>query len=117
MLDTNDDDLGIPLILGRSFLRTSRTIIDVCEGKLTLRISDDAVEFDFKNELKYPSEIADCWNISTDDDFVDDLSEEYAISSFKKCNENIISKEEANDELNKNKSDFKTLMRIEEMKD
>src|SRR3954469_21219540 len=117
VLDTKDDDLGVPLILGRSFLRTARTIIDVYEGKLTLRIGDDSVEFNFKNEMKYPPEADDCLNISTEDDFFDDLSEEYVIPSFEKYTENIISKEEENEELSKNEKDFKTLMRLEEMKE
>src|SRR5436190_15419746 len=99
MLDAKDDDLGVPLILGRSFLRTARTIIDVYEGKLSLRIGDDSVEFNFKN--KYPPEADDCLNISTEDDFFDDLSKEYVIPSFEKYTENIISKEEANKELSK----------------
>src|SRR3954464_12180651 len=117
VLDTKDDDLGVPLILGRSFLRTARTIIDVYEGKLTLRIGDDSVEFNFKNEMKYPPEADDCLNISSDDEFFDNLSEEYVIPSFEKYTENIISKEEANEELSKNEKDFKTLMRMEEIKD
>src|SRR4051812_36073380 len=66
--------------------------------------------------MKYPPEADDCLNISTDDEFFNDLSEEYVIPSFKKYTENIISKEEANEELSKNEKDFKTLMRIEEMK-
>src|SRR3954464_5149086 len=73
VLDTKDDDVGVPLNLGRSFLRTARTIIDVYEEKLTLRISDDLVEFNFKNEMKYSPEADDCLNISTEDDFFNDL--------------------------------------------
>src|SRR3954463_1991680 len=117
VLDTKENEVGIPLILGRSFLRTARTIIDVYEGKLTLRIGDDSVEFNFKNEMKYPPEADDCLNISTEDDFFDDLSEQYVIPSFEKYTENIISKEEENEELSKNEKYFKTLMRIEEIKD
>ena len=117
VLDTKEDDKGIPLILGRSFLRTARTIIDVYEGKLTLRIGDDSVEFNFNNEMKYPPEVADCWNVSADDDFFDDLTDEYVIPSLEKYTENIISKEEEKEELSKNEKDFKTLMRIEEIKD
>src|SRR3954467_10491666 len=67
--------------------------------------------------MKYPPEADDCLNISTEDDFFDDLSEEYVIPSFEKYAENIISKEEANEELTKNERDFKTLMRIDDMKD
>ena len=36
-----EEDRNIPLILGRSFLRTARTIIDVYEGKLIMRLGDD----------------------------------------------------------------------------
>ncbi|GKF39777.1 reverse transcriptase domain-containing protein, partial [Tanacetum coccineum] len=33
----------VPLILGRSFLKTGRTLIDVYEGEITLRVDNEAV--------------------------------------------------------------------------
>ncbi|XP_076924979.1 uncharacterized protein LOC143587619 [Bidens hawaiensis] len=36
-----DEDTYIPLILRRPFLATARALIDVCTGKLTLRVKDE----------------------------------------------------------------------------
>ncbi|XP_076949118.1 uncharacterized protein LOC143621644 [Bidens hawaiensis] len=40
ILDT-DEDKNVPLILGRPFLPTARALIDVCTGRLTLRVGDE----------------------------------------------------------------------------
>ncbi|GJW01900.1 reverse transcriptase domain-containing protein [Tanacetum coccineum] len=40
-----DADPRVPLILGRSFLKTGRAIIDVYKGELTLRVGKEAVKF------------------------------------------------------------------------
>nr|GEZ94379.1 reverse transcriptase domain-containing protein [Tanacetum cinerariifolium] len=40
-----DADPRVPLILGRSFLKTRRALIDVFEGKLTLRVGKEAITF------------------------------------------------------------------------
>ncbi|XP_031260625.1 uncharacterized protein LOC116118803 [Pistacia vera] len=47
---------NIPLILGRPLLATSRTLIDVHQGKLILRVEDEQVEFNVFNMVKYPFE-------------------------------------------------------------
>ncbi|XP_021746437.1 uncharacterized protein LOC110712285 [Chenopodium quinoa] len=41
-----DEDEIIPIILGRPFLATSKAIIDVKEGKMTLKVDNDSIEFD-----------------------------------------------------------------------
>ncbi|GKB71090.1 reverse transcriptase domain-containing protein [Tanacetum coccineum] len=38
-----DVDPRVPLIIGRSFLKTERALIDVYEGELTLRVGKEAV--------------------------------------------------------------------------
>nr|GEW27777.1 reverse transcriptase domain-containing protein [Tanacetum cinerariifolium] len=40
-----DADPRVPLILRRSFLKTERALIDVCDGELTLRVGKEAVTF------------------------------------------------------------------------
>ncbi|GJX85006.1 reverse transcriptase domain-containing protein [Tanacetum coccineum] len=35
----------VPLILGRYFLKTSRALIDVYEGELTLRVDNEAITY------------------------------------------------------------------------
>ncbi|GKG15241.1 reverse transcriptase domain-containing protein, partial [Tanacetum coccineum] len=46
-------DPRVPLILGRSFLKTSRTLIDVYEGEITLRVDNEAVTFNLDQTMKY----------------------------------------------------------------
>ncbi|XP_035837803.1 uncharacterized protein LOC118485606 [Helianthus annuus] len=41
-----DKDSRVPLILGRPFLNTARTIVDVAAGQITLRVNDEHVTFD-----------------------------------------------------------------------
>ncbi|GJR86395.1 reverse transcriptase domain-containing protein [Tanacetum coccineum] len=68
-------DPRVPLILGRSFLKTDRTLIDVYEGEITLRVDNEAVTFNLDQTMKYSS---------TDDnsvnriDIIDEICEEYA---------------------------------------
>ena len=44
VLDMEEDE-DVPIILGRPFLATGRTLIDVHQGKLTLRLDDEEVVF------------------------------------------------------------------------
>lgn len=44
VLDVNED-VDVPLILGRSFLRTSKEIIDMDGGKITLRVGNETVTY------------------------------------------------------------------------
>ncbi|GJX68321.1 reverse transcriptase domain-containing protein [Tanacetum coccineum] len=48
-------DPRVPLILGRSFLKTGRTLIDVYEGEITLRVDNEAVTFNLDQTMKYSS--------------------------------------------------------------
>ncbi|KAK1430086.1 hypothetical protein QVD17_12590 [Tagetes erecta] len=48
-----DEDSKVPLILGRPFLATARALIDVFDGKLTLRVDDDAITFDIQRSMKH----------------------------------------------------------------
>jgi len=48
-----DEDEKVPLILGRPFLATARALIDVLEGKLTLRVADEMVTFDVNRAMRH----------------------------------------------------------------
>ncbi|GKB10550.1 reverse transcriptase domain-containing protein [Tanacetum coccineum] len=47
-------DPRVPLILGRSFLRTSRALIDVYKGELVLRDGDEQITFHVNGTSKHP---------------------------------------------------------------
>nr|GEU50701.1 DNA-directed DNA polymerase [Tanacetum cinerariifolium] len=48
-------DLRVPLILGRSFLRTGRALIDVYGEEITLRVNDEAVTLNLNQTTRYSS--------------------------------------------------------------
>ena len=47
-------DRDVPIILERPFLKTGRTLVDVYHGSIILRISDQKVEFNINDNMKYP---------------------------------------------------------------
>nr|GEU96892.1 reverse transcriptase domain-containing protein [Tanacetum cinerariifolium] len=48
-----DEDPRVLLILGRSFLKTRRALIDVYEGELTLRVGNKAITFNLDQISRY----------------------------------------------------------------
>ncbi|GJZ28323.1 reverse transcriptase domain-containing protein [Tanacetum coccineum] len=46
-----EPDPRVPLILGRCFLKTSRALIDVYEGELTLRVDNEAITYNLDQTL------------------------------------------------------------------
>ncbi|GJW19688.1 reverse transcriptase domain-containing protein [Tanacetum coccineum] len=54
-----DADPRVPLILGRSFLKTGRALIDVYEGELTLHVGKEAVTFNLDQTSRYFSNYDD----------------------------------------------------------
>ncbi|GJS01598.1 reverse transcriptase domain-containing protein [Tanacetum coccineum] len=48
-----EPDPRVPLILGRSFLKTSRALIDVYECEITLRVGKEAITFNLDQTLRY----------------------------------------------------------------
>ncbi|GJT67165.1 reverse transcriptase domain-containing protein, partial [Tanacetum coccineum] len=48
-----EPDPRVPLILGRCFLKTSRTLIDVYEGEITLRVGREAITFNLDQTSRY----------------------------------------------------------------
>ncbi|GJV34001.1 hypothetical protein Tco_1394401 [Tanacetum coccineum] len=71
-----DADPRVPLILGRSFLKTGRALIDVYAGELTLRVGNKAVTFNLDQTSRYSSNYDD---ISVNRiDVIDIACEEYS---------------------------------------
>nr|GEW84392.1 reverse transcriptase domain-containing protein [Tanacetum cinerariifolium] len=46
-------DPRVPLILGRSFLRTGRALIDVYGEEITLRVNDESITFNLNQTMRY----------------------------------------------------------------
>nr|GEV32601.1 reverse transcriptase domain-containing protein [Tanacetum cinerariifolium] len=69
-------DPRVPLILGRSFLRTGRALIDVYREEITLQVNDKAVTFNLNQTTRYSSTYDD---MSVNRiDVIDVVREEYA---------------------------------------
>nr|GEX66540.1 reverse transcriptase domain-containing protein [Tanacetum cinerariifolium] len=69
-------DPRVPLILGRSFLRTDRALIDVYGEEINLRVKDEAVTFNLNQTMRYSSTYDD---LSVNRiDIIDVAREEYA---------------------------------------
>nr|GFC12424.1 reverse transcriptase domain-containing protein [Tanacetum cinerariifolium] len=71
-----DADPRVPLILGRSFLKTERALIDVFEGKLTLRVGKEAITFNLDQTLRYSANYSDM--TANRNDVIDMTFEEYS---------------------------------------
>nr|GEV32831.1 reverse transcriptase domain-containing protein [Tanacetum cinerariifolium] len=72
-------DPRVPLILGRSFLRTGRALIDVYGEEITLRVNDESVTFNLNQTMRYSSTYDDNFVNRVDviditcEDFVQDV--------------------------------------------
>ncbi|XP_021999191.1 uncharacterized protein LOC110896067 [Helianthus annuus] len=54
ILDMEADE-RVPIILGRPFLRTAKSLIDVYDGKITLRVGEERVTFEIDHSMNHPS--------------------------------------------------------------
>nr|GEU48728.1 hypothetical protein [Tanacetum cinerariifolium] len=71
-----DADPRVPLILGRSFLKTGRALIDVFKGELTLRVGKEAITFNLDQTSRYSANYSDMTAKRTD--VIDMACEEYS---------------------------------------
>ncbi|KAH9751080.1 hypothetical protein KPL71_014142 [Citrus sinensis] len=58
VLDMEEDNNSnfVPILLGRPFLKTARTKMDVHKGTLTMEFDGEVIEFNMYDAMKYPSE-------------------------------------------------------------
>nr|GEU34141.1 reverse transcriptase domain-containing protein [Tanacetum cinerariifolium] len=71
-----DADPRVPLILGRSFLKTGRALIDVFERELTLCVGKEAITFNLDQTLRYSANYNDL--MANRIDVIDMACEEYS---------------------------------------
>ncbi|GJT83953.1 reverse transcriptase domain-containing protein, partial [Tanacetum coccineum] len=76
-------DPRVPLILGRSFLRTGRTLIDVYGEEITLRVDNEAITFNLDQTTRYSSTNDKLLNRIN---IIDEVCEEYALELLGFCN-------------------------------
>ena len=54
-----------PLLLGRPFMKTTKTKIDVYNGTLTMEFDGEIVHFNIFEAMRYPSDLNACFAIDT----------------------------------------------------
>ena len=67
VLDMEDEGspMLIPLLLGRPFMKTARTKIDVYNGTLIMEFDGQIVRFNIFEVMRYPSDLNACFAIDT----------------------------------------------------
>ena len=75
VLEMEDSDRSppLPILLGRPFMKTARTKIDVFKGTLTMEFDGEVIDFNIFEAMRYPSDDHSCFSI----DIVDSLAQEY----------------------------------------
>ncbi|CAN6695182.1 unnamed protein product [Malus baccata var. baccata] len=72
-MDESDHAPSLPILLGRPFMKTARTKIDVYSGTLSMEFDGEVVNFNLSDSIKYPSEDHSCFFI----DIIDSLAQGY----------------------------------------
>ncbi|KAM1375705.1 hypothetical protein TB1_036888 [Malus domestica] len=81
-MDESDYALSLPILLGRPFMKTARTKIDVFNGTLTMEFDGEVINFNLFYSMKYPSENHSCFAI----DVIDSLAHDH----FDKLNDDAL---------------------------
>ncbi|XP_075487951.1 uncharacterized protein LOC142527119 [Primulina tabacum] len=97
-----EEDLEMPLILGRPFLATGKALIDVEEGKLRLRVGEEEIIFDVFNTLKHTMHNDSCFRI----DVLDSLVCDFVQDGLKEPLEATLTTEKQEDELDEEKMEM-----------
>ncbi|KAM2225378.1 hypothetical protein ACFXTI_019141 [Malus domestica] len=71
-MDESDHAPSLPILLGRPFMKTARTKIDVFNGTLTMEFDGEVINFNLSDSTKYPSENHSCFSIDVIDSLVQD---------------------------------------------
>ncbi|CAN6552279.1 unnamed protein product [Malus baccata var. baccata] len=63
----------LPILLGRPFMKTARTKIDVFKGTLTMEFDGEIINFNISEAMKFPKDEHSCFSI----DVLDELGQDY----------------------------------------
>ncbi|CAN6579309.1 unnamed protein product [Malus baccata var. baccata] len=75
VLDMEDSphSTPLPILLGRPFMKTARTKIDVFKGTLTMEFYGEVIDFNLSESIKFPKDDHSCFSI----DVIDDLAQDF----------------------------------------
>ncbi|XP_040955958.1 uncharacterized protein [Gossypium hirsutum] len=74
-MGAGDNSVDVPLLLGRPFLKTARTKIDVHKGNLTMEFDGEIIKFNIFDAMRYPTDINSVFTLDVIDNFVQDVYE------------------------------------------
>ncbi|KAM0959682.1 hypothetical protein ACFX2C_024806 [Malus domestica] len=63
----------LPILLGRPFMKTARTKIDMFKGTLTMEFDGEIINFNISEAMKFPKDDHSCFSI----DILDELAQDY----------------------------------------
>ncbi|KAM1667781.1 hypothetical protein ACFX2K_047194 [Malus domestica] len=63
----------LPILLGRPYMKTARTKIDVFKGTLTMEFGGEIINFNISEAMKFPKDDHSCFSI----DILDELAQDY----------------------------------------
>jgi hypothetical protein len=126
VMDIEEDD-DVPLILGRSFMKTARMMIDIDDGVMKVRVQDEEVSFNLWEAMKHPKEKDVCCKLDATDEAILDVRkqahrpsplEQALTDAFDELDPNIEQEiEECLKELDSQKEVSPCEAKIEELKD
>ncbi|XP_048440153.1 uncharacterized protein LOC125477246, partial [Pyrus x bretschneideri] len=69
ILDMEDSahSTSLPILLGRPFMKTARTKIDVYKGTLTMEFDGEVIDFNISETMRYPVDDHSCFSIDVID--------------------------------------------------
>ncbi|KAL0296021.1 UNVERIFIED_CONTAM: hypothetical protein Sradi_6654200 [Sesamum radiatum] len=71
----------VSILLGRPFMKTAKTKIDVDEGTLSVEFGGEIVKFNISEAMKYPNELQALYQIDVIDSVVHDVVEEELVGT------------------------------------
>ncbi|KAM2994065.1 hypothetical protein FF2_046081 [Malus domestica] len=91
MLDMEDSPYStpLPILLGRPFMKTAQTKIDVAKGELTMEFGDELIKFKVPEYVKNPNDVRSCFAI----DVIKNVGKEHSCAPIKKDVPRCITKE------------------------
>ena len=82
-METDPDEKDSVILLGCPFMATTKAVINVHEGKLTLKVLDEVVEYKVFESLVYPIGAHDYYSV----DILDDIEEE---ANMRVCYQEVV---------------------------
>ncbi|XP_070664541.1 uncharacterized protein [Malus domestica] len=77
---------SLPILLGRPFMKTTRTKIEVFKGMLSMEFDGEVIDFNLSETIKYPGDDHSCFSI----DIIDSLAQQYFEHSNEDALETVI---------------------------